>query len=1066
MVLLQVRLWALKTFKSMGSVDCDEYDELENVIDWLLDVINFNLFVNHNDSDSLSNWDDTQNVILPQYLFTNKPRDFWLGICTILTAMTKGCIQTRLLTSHLNHKELVESVLVLLDKDPDKEYSISNFQNQPEFYKCKNTVFWPVLQCFVLLLDKLGSRFWMITTTTPNSILKLIKFNPYYQLQLEICYKQAAQLDLAINNEYNFSFSQLVYDDSLDKIPKPMEPLQERYHGFSLSWVVPFIKSLIDFGDYESSTIVELLDFVCHIHSMSLHGDTNVSSTDLFQTVLPIETVAERVESLFLSQESLKCISLSVDVLFSQKVYSVLLQCKQAIFCMIAVLCSHVLSKGKNLQPSLNQSKQHMSQTARTYTSLVMYCSTEKTAGKLWHLVEQISSLSHLSVISSQVGGSHSCTDLLQQPDDLCEILLKMIADKQNDQDIVGPFSYPSSADHSALKKNTGDVIVVKQEPIEETKCKSAEMKQESLLDHNPYHLESPLFNKDLVNAKQQCTVSTKKTTVGSIFSELNHQQVSLKLNKLPIMVLKSDKGILHYQYNSSNNNIVESSESTCETLMMPSMSQLESDTDPCSLSSDDDDDDDDDDLPRYLSFSKKERKFTDISTSSTVTIENEFNEQLVVQKTTVIGARSVTNVHVLSPSVPLKKSDGNIKSQIENVIPSVKNAADLASPHSECSSPKQSSEEYLLTKAKDSSTKLQIGNDVKLDRDTFLSVDQEWCDNTEQNSICVSVNRSSSIIDQVLLDYDPHLSKNSITEESAINGQCASKLDNTLTEQQESINPELGSVNNEFCLNSGDEVFQHTDRLSSIDKHQSKNLDEDFIEDVNDDPIGYEKQQSTKGYQSFADSNFVVIPNKHSDLKFKPKVTEARTDVENNDETVNQVDSMNNCGAELSHLPHFQQPNTMSKQQMLSDKIQPAVAGRAPFSRSRMPSLHIPSALNSITKVQTSKAKGNVTGKDLYKKTLEQVGQTSAVTTEISKVAVKVDLSKVHSKEEFLMDVLSWNPATFYQGKESDKSVGNGGPNSLPSIAKVPLTFDSSDQYVEVFKPLLLLETWDTVSL
>ena len=116
-----MRLWALKTFKSFGSVDCDEYAELESVIDWLLDVINFNLFVNAIDIDNSANWDDTQKVVLPHHLFTSKPGEFWLR-CTILTAMTKSCIQTCLLPSDLSHKELLESVLAHLDKDSDKEY--------------------------------------------------------------------------------------------------------------------------------------------------------------------------------------------------------------------------------------------------------------------------------------------------------------------------------------------------------------------------------------------------------------------------------------------------------------------------------------------------------------------------------------------------------------------------------------------------------------------------------------------------------------------------------------------------------------------------------------------------------------------------------------------------------------------------------------------------------------------------------------------------------------------------------------------------------------------------------
>lgn len=995
--------WAVKTFKLFGSIDCDEYDELESVINWLLDVIILNLFVN---CDDLTSWEDTENVLLPRHLFTSKPRDFWLGIYTVMTAMTKSCMQTCLLTSR---KELLASVLAFLAEDSDKEYNIPDFSSQPELYRCKNTIFWPVLQCFVLLVDKLGSRFWILTGKTPNSVLKLIKTNPYHQLQLDICYSQAARLDLAKDIDNDLSFSQLVYDDTLSS--KLMEPIRERYHGFSLSWVVPFIKSLIDFGDCESSTVVELLDFVCYIHSVSLHGNTDVSSTDTFQAALPIRMVAERVEGLFLSQESLKCISQSVDVLFSQKVYSVLLQCKQAIFCMITVLCSYVLSRGRLLQLVLNQIKRHLSQTARTYTSLVMYCSTEKTASKLWYLVKQISSLSpFLSTISNQVDSSHSLADL--QPDKLCSLLLKLIADKQDNQDIAGPFLYPPSVDTSTFKKPSSSITVIKQEPCEEDSNNKPsyiiEVKQEPLLDHGRYHQEHSSHSKGSDIAQVRCLPSSEKITGGNSCGGSEQRQVSLKLKKLPIEVSKSDNGTLQYTFNSNLQSRPSAARSTSLSLTEPMRSHVDSDTESCSSNSDDD-------LPSYL-FPK--RRSTDASTSSTVTIgsTSELIELSVIQKTTA-KEELVKNHQALSRST----HDYSSKSEINNVICNTKNFSNAPSDYCIL---RESSEDD--SKVKENNNKLKTESNVKHNIITEL----------EQNTDFTGVNKTPSIIDMVLLDGDD------------VSGQCVAESD-ALVEQHESLGSELHLMEN---ADSGDEdVFavtdnQHTLKLPSSDKQQSYNSTVDDSYKGNSEPMQCENVQYTKSYIPSTADKFLIGPNKHRSLKFNFKSMEPKTNLESSDEATNQInsDSVNNYKAK--------------PQLTINDKVQPAVAGRAPFSKSRM--AHIPSALNSITKVQATKAKGNAISKDVHRDTLKATGQ---VNSEASKVVVKVELTRSYSKEEFLMEVLKWNPTAFDQSQGSD--IVTEGPYSLPSIAKVPLRFESSDQYVEVFKPLLLLETWDMVS-
>ena len=752
-------LWALKTFKSFGSVDCDEYAELENVIDWLLDVINFNFFMNHVDIDNSANWDDTQKVVLPCHLFTNKPREFWLGICTILSVMTKNCIQTCLLPSDLT--QLIETVLVLL-KDSDQLYDIPTF-NSPQ--GCKNTVFWPALQGFVLLVDKLGSRFWMITTTTPAAALKAIKCNPYYQLQLRICYDNAAKLD-SVTNDSEFSFSQLVYDDSLNKPSSSMDPLQERYHGFSLSWVVPFIKSLIDFGDYESSTIVDLLEFVCNIHCLSLHGDTNVSSTDTFQTVLPLHIIAKRVEDLFLPRESLQCISQSVDILFSQKVYSVFLQCKQAIFCMITVLCSYVLNRDSLV---LSQNKQHLTQTARTYISLVMYCSTEKTASKLWYLVKQIGPLSpFLSVVSNQVGNSHSHTDLLH-PDELCEVLVSLIAGKQSSQDIAGPFLYPHSFSKSALKTKTTGVTVIKQESFGEETNRTEDFIP--LLDHDPNHQDSPT----------SCE-TTRKSSDGDAYCNSNLKQVSLKLKKLPVTVLKSERGELHYEFqDDSNKSSCMLSESECDTESCCSMNN----------------DDDSDDLPSFFSFRK--RRLTDVSTSSTVTIESELNEQKEIANEGPI--KSIQ----LSRSVQLKESINRVivKSGSDGIIYKAKSESGLPNLHSDCGTVKRCSEEHHL-KVKNNS-RIEEDN-LKCNEETTAIVEEECCNYSEQNSDCLVLN-SSSIVGL-------YLSKDNVSNSTVIDQEFLGSESNSIEILNLNSDDEIEHV---FSGDSGDE-----DRSSTVYNKQS----------------------------------------------------------------------------------------------------------------------------------------------------------------------------------------------------------------------------------------------------
>ena len=45
LILTKVRRWAVDTVKSLGPLDWEDYEELEEVVNWMMTVITFNLFI-------------------------------------------------------------------------------------------------------------------------------------------------------------------------------------------------------------------------------------------------------------------------------------------------------------------------------------------------------------------------------------------------------------------------------------------------------------------------------------------------------------------------------------------------------------------------------------------------------------------------------------------------------------------------------------------------------------------------------------------------------------------------------------------------------------------------------------------------------------------------------------------------------------------------------------------------------------------------------------------------------------------------------------------------------------
>ena len=1048
--------------------------------------------MNQVDVDESTTWDETQNVVLPQYLFTSQPRVFWLAIYTILNLMTKDCIQTQFLTTDLKHKEVVESVLMLLDEDSD-----SNLTTHTKHLNCKNTVFWPALQCLVLLLEKLGSRFWMFTRIAPNTILKLVKLNPYYQEQLEICYSEAARFDMP-DMEDNFTFSQLVFDDDsykkFSKAQSSMQSQKERYHGFSLSWVVPFVKSLIDFGDFELPTIVELLTFVCRIHNVSLHGDTDISSTDLFQNVLPIETIAERLEKLFLPQESLSSISQSVGTLFSRKVYSALLDCKQTIFCMVTALCSHLLSKDRQLQ---NKHKPYLSQTARTYVSLVMYCSTEKTAPDLWYLLKMVSPLSpFLSVVSTDKSATTTIdVSLLSQPADLSEVLLKMITDKLKKQDdLSGPFLYPPSSTEDSKWFGSFGSVVVKQEPVfDEPKklsssdSKTAEVKQELMVDHyTPQAKENP---KSSIESAEKIIGNSPRSQKADVVLK----QFNLQLEKLPVRRRINDGYPVIVNKSKGNESVAVK-----HKLDMGFKLDLESDTESCS--------DEDEELPNYFSFSSSGHKYANAISSATS--DNESCEGGISHKInsnndsriTVIQKRVSSSSTITLDDVSCEgrrcshelalgfqaEERPNHPSSASTIILDDEHCEGSGQWHAKSTSVASLNIEASEMCRQTSMAVTLLSNPSKGSESNVLRICDGSVEGSPLKKIKMEGAHTYSKMDTGLNNIDSTkdavsnqspTSFLSVNQTNEVAGNSVSLIDLMFSDTTCKQHPTLAGSNlnaTRPSLLPLRRELKHFDTAGKVDEDASAFAH--FEEDTS-------QQETDVNLSDGEDSDcFVVTPIDHKNLKFEQKGSVKSNTVEKADknpqsDVVKSVSFVRNSIDEVtddaprtdvakSVSNDFQllQPAPMQpvahKASLPDGKLQPAVVGRAPFSKSRMTLLQTPDTEGSTSKGIVGKNNAN---KCVQKKLAES---TCSASTPIGapRVVVTVELSRSRDKEEFLLEVLQWSPLPFYQSKEKSEVVLEG-PHHIPTIQDIPLTFKSCDQYVEILKPLLLLEAWDTVS-
>ena len=120
--------------------------------------------------------------------------------------------------------------------------------------------FWPRLQCFVVLLERLGNRIWQISALLykPHQLFRIITENHVFHNAI-MQWK---------NNEFEVAgFSQEVFGElrATRKLSSSSDTkYSSRFYKTALAWFQPFVQSLLDFepnGDCLSH-VIEYLHFL------------------------------------------------------------------------------------------------------------------------------------------------------------------------------------------------------------------------------------------------------------------------------------------------------------------------------------------------------------------------------------------------------------------------------------------------------------------------------------------------------------------------------------------------------------------------------------------------------------------------------------------------------------------------------------------------------------------------------------------------------------------------------------------------------------------------------------
>ncbi|XP_012576881.1 PREDICTED: probable helicase senataxin isoform X3 [Condylura cristata] len=272
-----VRRWAILTARNLGKVDRDDYYDLQEVLTCLFKVIELGLLESP-DIYTSSVLEKGKLILLPSHMYdTANYKNYWLGICMLLTILEEQAMDSLLLGSE-KQNDFMQSILHTMERQADDD-SVDPF--------------WPALHCFMVILDRLGSKVWG-QLIDPIEAFQTIINNASYNREIQNIRNSSARTKYEPESLLDdmVSCSQIVYNYNPEKTKKDlgwrsaicpdycpnmyeeMETLASvlqsdigqdmRVHNSTFLWFIPFVQSLMDLKDLGVAYIVEVIH---HLHS-------------------------------------------------------------------------------------------------------------------------------------------------------------------------------------------------------------------------------------------------------------------------------------------------------------------------------------------------------------------------------------------------------------------------------------------------------------------------------------------------------------------------------------------------------------------------------------------------------------------------------------------------------------------------------------------------------------------------------------------------------------------------------------------------------------------------------
>uniref|UniRef100_A0ACB8F085 Uncharacterized protein n=1 Tax=Sphaerodactylus townsendi TaxID=933632 RepID=A0ACB8F085_9SAUR len=271
-----IRRWAIQTATNLGQVDRDDYYDIQEVFTCLLKVIELGLFENPSIYNSAV-LEEGKLILLPPHLYdTSDYKSYWLGICMLLSVLEEQAMDSLLLGPE-KQNDFMHSILSTMEKHTEDE---------------KQDPFWPALQCFMVILNRLGAKVWG-QLMDPIQAFQTIINSPSYKNKIKRIRQSCRRTKTEPFSDYGddmITSSQIVYNyctekpqkeagwkaaavwtDYLRNLHEDMHALasmlqsdsdqEEQWHSSTFLWFIPFVHSLMDL----SEGIPYIMKVICHL---------------------------------------------------------------------------------------------------------------------------------------------------------------------------------------------------------------------------------------------------------------------------------------------------------------------------------------------------------------------------------------------------------------------------------------------------------------------------------------------------------------------------------------------------------------------------------------------------------------------------------------------------------------------------------------------------------------------------------------------------------------------------------------------------------------------------------